>query len=56
MLEFENQKSIIVKELYASQIKEKLLRFRKGDFTKNEIEYFKKEKEISKKYKSIWVD
>jgi len=56
MLGFDHKKTIIVKEPYASQIIEKLLRYRKGEFTEEEIREFEKRKEILKKYKAIWVD
>lgn len=56
MLGFDHKKTIIVKEPYATQIREKLLRYRKGEFTEEEIKGFEKQKEISKKYKAIWED
>lgn len=56
MLGFDHKKTIIIKEPYASQIREKLLRYRKGEFTEEEIKKIENQKEISKKYKAIWVD
>ena len=56
MLGFEDQKTIIIKEPFASKLVEKLMRFRKGNFNKKELSLFKKEKELMKKYRAIWKD
>lgn len=56
MLGFEDQKTIIIKEPFASELVEKLIRFRKGNFNKKELSLFKKEKELMKKYRAIWKD
>lgn len=56
MLGFEDQKTTIIKEPFASELVKKLIRFRKGKFNKKELSLFKKEKELMKKYRSIWKD
>lgn len=56
MLGFEDQKTTIIKEPFASELVEKLIRFRKGKFNKKELSLFKKEKELMKKYRAIWKD
>lgn len=56
MLGFEDQKTTIIKEPFASELINKLMRFRKGNFNKKELSLFKKEKELMKKYRAIWKD
>jgi hypothetical protein len=56
MLGFEDQKTTIIKEPFASELVKKLIRFRKGKFNKKELSLFKKEKELMKKYRAIWKD
>lgn len=56
MLGFEDQKTTIIKEPFASELINKLIRFRKGKFNKKELSLFKKEKELMKKYRAIWKD
>ena len=56
MLGFEDQKTTIIKEPFASELIKKLIRFRKGKFNKKELSLFKKEKELMKKYRAIWKD
>lgn len=55
MLGFEKHTNII-KEPFASEIRKKLIRYRKKKFTKKEKEWFKKCEDISKKYKAKWID
>ena len=55
MLGFEKHNDII-KEPFASEIRKKLIRYRKKKFTKKEKEWFKKCEDISKKYKAKWID
>ena len=56
MLGFEDQKTTISKEPFASELVKKLIRFRKGKFNKKELSLFKKEKELMEKYRAIWKD
>lgn len=46
----------IIHEPFASEIRRKLIRYRKGELTKEEIEYEQHIKDISKKYNAIWKD
>ena len=48
--------SIVIKEPFASQIREKLKRYRNNELTEEEREQVKKSKRILKKYNAIWVD
>ena len=48
--------NIIIKEPFASQIREKLKRYRNNDLTEEEREQIEKSKRILKKYNAIWVD
>ena len=56
MLGFEDQKTTIITEPFATELINKLIRFRKGKFNKKELSLFKKEKELMKKYRAIWKD
>lgn len=48
--------NIVIKEPFASQIREKLIRYRNNELTKEEQERIKKSKEILKKYNAKWID
>lgn len=45
-----------IKEPYASQIREKLVRYSKGEYTEEEKAFMDKMKKISKQYKAVWYD
>lgn len=49
-------KKIIIKEPFASEIRNKLIRFRKGNLTESEFKQIEKDKKILKQYKAKWVD
>lgn len=48
--------NIVIKEPFARQIREKLIRYRNNELTKEEREQVEKTKRILKKYNAIWVD
>lgn len=48
--------NIVIEEPFASQIIEKLKRYRNNDLTEEELNQIKKSKRILKKYNAIWVD
>jgi len=48
--------NIIIKEPFASQIREKLKRYREGNFTEEEKERLEKLKENCSKYHATWFD
>ena len=47
---------IHIKEPFASEIRNKLIRFRKGNLTESEFKQIEKDKEILKQYEAKWVD
>ena len=49
-------KKHIIKEPFASEIRKTLIRCYNKNFTKEEIELFKKHKEINNKYEAKWID
>ena len=53
MLGFETSKEKI-KEPFSSELRNKLIRFRKGQFNIDELNQFKRSKEILKEYNAIW--
>lgn len=48
--------NVIIKEPFASQIREKLRRYRNNELTKEERKQVEKSKKILEKYNAIWVD
>ena len=48
--------NIVIEEPFASQIIEKLKRYRNNELTEEEREHVEKSKRILKKYNAIWVD
>ena len=48
--------NIIIKEPFASQIREKLKRYRNNELTEDERKQIEKTKRTLKKYNAIWVD
>ena len=48
--------NVVIKEPFASQIREKLRRYRNNELTEKEREQVKKSKKILEKYNAIWVD
>ncbi len=48
--------NIVIKEPFASQIRERLRRYRNNELTKEERKQIEKTKRILKKYNAIWVD
>ena len=56
MLGFEDQKTTIIKEPFATELIKKLIRFRKGEYTEKELLDFKKQKKLMKIYRAIWKD
>lgn len=48
--------NVVIKEPFASQIREKLRRYRNNELTEEEREQIEKSKRILKKYNAIWVD
>ena len=48
--------NVIIKEPFASQIREKLIRYRNNELTEKEREQVEKSKKILEKYNAIWVD
>jgi hypothetical protein len=48
--------NIVIKEPFASKIREKLKRYRNNDLTEEELKQIEKSKIILKKYNAIWVD
>lgn len=48
--------NIVIEEPFASQIREKLRRYRNNELTEEEREQIEKSKRILKKYNAIWVD
>jgi len=48
--------NIVIKEPFASQILEKLKRYRNNDLTEEERKQVERSKRILKKYNAIWVD
>jgi len=45
-----------IEEPFASQIREKLIRYAKGEFTEEEIQQMKHSKEILSQYHAVWKD
>lgn len=48
--------NIVIKEPLASQIREKLKRYRNNELTEEEMKKIEKSKSILDKYETIWVD
>lgn len=48
--------NIIIKEPFASQIREKLKRFRNNELNDEEIAQVKRTQKILKKYNAKWID
>ena len=48
--------NIVIKEPFASQIREKLKRFRNNELNDEEIAQVKRMQKILKKYKATWVE
>lgn len=48
--------NIVIKEPFASQIREKLKRYHNNDLTEEEREHVEKLKRIFGKHNAIWVD
>ena len=47
--------NVIIKEPFASQIREKLIRYRNNELTKEERKQVEKSKKILEKYNAIWI-
>lgn len=54
MIEFKDKETKVIEEPFASEIKEKLLRYKNGKLTNEELEQINKSKELCKLYNSIW--
>lgn len=48
--------NIVIKEPFASKIKEQLKRYRNNELTEEEKKQIEKTKKIFKRYNAIWVD
>ena len=48
--------NVVIKEPFASQIREKLKRYRNNELTEEERKQVEKSKKILEKYNAIWVD
>ena len=48
--------NIVIKEPFASQIRDKLKRYRNNELNEEEQKQVEKSKRILKKYNAIWVD
>lgn len=48
--------NVVIKEPFASQIRETLRRYRNNELTEKEREQVEKSKKILEKYNAIWVD
>ena len=48
--------NVVIKEPFASQIREKLKRYRNNELTEEERKQIEKSKKILEKYNAIWVD
>lgn len=48
--------NIIIKEPFASQIREKLKRYRNNELTEEERKQIEKTKRTLKKYRARWID
>lgn len=48
--------NIVIKEPFASQIRERLRRYRNNELNEEERKQIEKSKRILKKYNAIWVD
>ena len=48
--------NVVIKEPFASQIREKLIRYRNNELTNEERKQIEKTKRILEKYNAIWVD
>jgi hypothetical protein len=48
--------NVIIKEPFASQIREKLYRYRNNELNEEDRKHIERTAKILKKYKAIWVD
>ena len=48
--------NIVIKEPFASKIRENLKRYRNNNLTEEELKQIEKSKKNLKKYNAIWVD
>ena len=48
--------NVVIKEPFASQIREKLKRYHNNELTEEERKQIEKSKKILEKYNAIWVD
>lgn len=53
-MENNNKEKRIIKEPFASEIREKLKRYAKGEFTEEELKQQERSKEILKEYNAVW--
>jgi hypothetical protein len=56
MLGFENKKPFVVTGKYAKELREKLRRYRTGEFNEEDLRQMERSKKILSKYNAIWKD